>query len=55
MSPNLEKIYEEALGLPDESKVLLVERIVEYLEKHVTPDLERVHLDIVRRRRDEMK
>lgn len=55
MSPNLEKIYEEALGLPDESKALLVERIVEYLETHVPPDLERVHLDIVRRRRDEMK
>ena len=42
-------------SLPDESKAVLAERIVEYLEMHVSPDLERVHLDIVKRRRDEMK
>ncbi len=55
MSQNLDKIYEEALGLPDESKAVLAERIVEYLETHVSPDLERVHLDIVRGRKDEMR
>ncbi|MFH1112638.1 MAG: addiction module protein [Pseudomonadota bacterium] len=55
MSPNLDKIYEEALGLPDESKAVLAERIVEYLETHVAPHLERVHLDTVKRRRDEMR
>lgn len=55
MSPNLDEIYEEALRLPDESKAVLAERIVEYLETHVTTDLERSHLDTVQRRRDEMK
>jgi hypothetical protein len=55
MSPNLDKIYEEALWRLDESKAVLAERIVEYLETHVPPDLERLHRDIVRRRRDEMK
>ncbi|HTY24869.1 MAG TPA: addiction module protein [Desulfomonilaceae bacterium] len=55
MSPNLEKIYEEALGLPDESKAVLAELIVEYLETHVSSDLERLHLDIVRGRKNEMK
>jgi hypothetical protein len=55
MSRNLDKIYEEALGLPDESKAVLAERIVEYLGTHVSSDLERVHLDIVRGRKDEMK
>ncbi len=55
MSSNLDKIYEEALRLPDESKALLAERIVEYLETHMAPDLERVHLDTVKRRRNEMK
>jgi hypothetical protein len=55
MSPNLDKIYEEALGLPNESKAILAERIVEYLETHVSPDLERVHLDVVRRRKGEMR
>ena len=55
MSTSLENIYEEALKLPDESKAVLAERIIEYLETHVDPDLERVHLDIVKRRRDEMR
>ncbi len=55
MSPNLDQIYEEALQLPDESKAVLAERIVEYLETRMSPDLERVHLDTVKRRRDEMK
>jgi hypothetical protein len=55
MSTNLDQIYEEALELSDESKAVLVERIVEYLQTRVPPDLERAHLDTVRRRRDEMK
>ena len=55
MSPNLDQVYEEALKLPDESKAALAERIVEYLETRVPPDLERIHLDNVRRRRDEME
>jgi hypothetical protein len=55
MSANLDQVYEEALKLPDESKAALAERIVEYLEMSVPPDLERVHLDTIRRRRDEMK
>ena len=55
MSPNVDEIYKEALKLPDESKAMLAERLVEYLETHVTADLECLHLDTVRRRRDEMK
>ena len=55
MSTNLDQIYEEALKLSDESKAVLAERIVEYLETRVPADLEQVHLDTVRRRRDEMK
>ena len=55
MTTSLDKIYEEALRLPDESKAILAERIVEYLETNADPDLERLHLDTVRRRRDEMR
>ncbi|MEW6348414.1 MAG: addiction module protein [Thermodesulfobacteriota bacterium] len=55
MSPSLDEIYEDALRLPDESKAILAERIVEYLETHLNPDLERLHLDIVKRRRHEMR
>jgi hypothetical protein len=55
MSPNLDQIYEEALKLPDESKAALAERIVEYLETRMPKGLEDVHLDAVRRRRDEVE
>lgn len=55
MITNIEKVYEEAMRLPDESKALLAERIVNFLETHVSPDIESVHLDIVKQRRGEMR
>jgi hypothetical protein len=55
MATSIDKIYEQAMRLPDESKATLAERIVEYLETHVDPDLERLHLDTVKRRRDEIR
>ena len=45
MSMTAEQIYQEALQLPDESKVSLAERLVEYIESHIDSDLERIHLD----------
>jgi hypothetical protein len=55
VAASIDKIYEHAMELPNESKAILVERIVEYLETHVDPDLERLHLDTVKRRRDEIR
>ena len=51
----LNKVYKEAMSLPDELKAVLSERIVEYLESNVDPSLERLHLETVKRRRDEMR
>ena len=45
----------KALLLPDESKAILAERIVEYLETHTDRELERQHLDTAKRRRDEIR
>jgi hypothetical protein len=55
MVTTLDKIYKEAMNLPDESKVLLAERLVDYLETHASSALERTHLDTVKRRRDETR
>ena len=55
MSVNLDDIYNDDLRLPDESKAQLAERLIEYLATNVDPDLERVHLDTVKRRKEEMK
>ena len=54
MTVGLEKIYEAAMELSDESKAILVERIVEHLGMNVAPDIEQLHLDIVKRRKDEV-
>ena len=54
MRVNLDDIYNAALRLPDESKAQLVDRLVEYLATPVDPDLERVHLDTVKRRKEEV-
>lgn len=55
MSVTVDQIYEEALQLPDESKASLAERLVEYLETNIDHDLERLHLDTAKRRRDEVR
>ena len=49
-----EEIYEEAMTLPNESKALLAERLVAYLETNMEPEVERAHLEVARRRRDEI-
>ncbi len=54
MHLTVDQVYEEALRLPDESKSVLAERLVEYLATHPGKDLERMHLDEVERRRDEI-
>ena len=55
MSLTIDQIYSEALLLPDESKASLAERLVEYLGTHIDGDLERIHLDTAKRRRDEVR
>ncbi len=49
-----DEIYEAAMALSDESKALLAERLVAYLGTNMEPEVERGHLEIVRRRRDEI-
>jgi len=55
MSMTVEQIYEEALRLPDDSKVCLAEQLIEYVESHIDNDLERIHLDTAKKRRDEIR
>jgi len=55
VSHNLDDIYHQAMTLPDESKAQLAERLIEYLATHVDPDLERIHLDTVKKRKEELR
>ena len=55
MPITVDRVYNDALLLPDESKAYLAERLVEYLATHPDGDLERLHLDTAKRRRDELR
>ncbi|MCK4766414.1 MAG: addiction module protein [Candidatus Aminicenantes bacterium] len=55
MSLTVDQIYNEAIQLPDESKVFLTERLVEYLETNIDPNLELLHIETAKRRRDDIR
>ena len=51
MALTVDKVAEDALGLPSTGRALLVERLLASLAGEANPAIERVHLDEVRRRR----
>ena len=53
--PAVDSIYEQVMPLPDESKIVLAERIMDYLAVHISPDIEHLHLEEVQRRSEEIK
>ena len=54
MATSLEQILEEALTLPDESKLELAERLVEIVGGHVPPEVEAQQMAEVQRRIEEV-
>jgi len=55
MEAVIDKAYEEAMSLPDELKAVLAEHIIQYLETNIDPSLEQLHLETVRRRKNEIR
>ena len=55
LSITIDDISNDALRLPDESKIQLAERLIEYLATNVSPDLEAIHLGMVKRRKEELR
>ena len=55
MEAVIDKAYEEAMSLPDELKAVLAEHIIQYLETNIDPSLELLHLETVRRRKNEIR
>ncbi len=55
METTVDKAYKEVMSLPDDLKAVLAERIIEYLETNIDPSLEQLHLENVKRRRNEMR
>ncbi len=54
MALTVEQIYKEALLLPDASKLRLTEQLVQYVGTHIDKELERNHVEIAKRRKNEM-
>ena len=55
MIRSLEEIYEEVQALPNESKIILAEKLVASIEDEIDPLLITDHLEAVKRRRDEIR
>jgi len=55
MPTTFDEVYTQALGLSDDLKESLAQRLVMYIETHVEPDIERSHLDLAKQRRNEIR
>ncbi len=55
MAAALEHILEEALALPDESKLTLAERLIESVNTHIPPEIEARQMAEVQRRVEEVQ
>lgn len=54
MDTGIDRVFRDALELPDESKLSLAEKLIAYVEANIDPELQRDHLETVRRRREEL-
>ena len=55
MDANTQRIYEEALSLPEESKVDLAEKLIENIETNIDPRIAKAHIQEAIKRRDEIR
>jgi hypothetical protein len=55
MPLSFEEICAEAMALSNGAKTSLVEKLVASIEAKISPELERLHLDQAKRRRDEIR
>ena len=55
MPMSIEQILLEAQILPDESKAILAEKLVASIEEKIDPQITKIHLAEVIRRRDEIR
>ena len=55
MATNIERVAEQAMKLPAESRAELAERLVESLDSEDIGRIERLWLDEAKRRRDEVR
>jgi len=52
---SIEEILSEAQILPNESKAILAEKLVASIEERIDPQISKIHLAEVEKRRDEIR
>ncbi len=55
MPMSIEEILSEAQILPNESKAILAEKLVASIEEEIDPQVTKLHLTEVKKRRDEIR
>ena len=55
MQLTIEELSKEALILSNESKALLIDKLVASIDTSIDPEIERIHLECARQRRDEIR
>ncbi len=54
MTPTVQELFNTAIQLPLDMQSLLAEKLIGYVETHIDPALERVHLDLAKQRMAEV-
>jgi hypothetical protein len=55
MAPTVQELFSTAIQLPLDMQSLLAEKLVGNVETHIDPSLEKLHLELAKRRRKEIK
>jgi len=55
MAMTVDELYTAAVMLPNESKAILADKLVKSIENDIDVSLTQTHLEIVRRRRDDIR
>ena len=50
MTPTVQELFNTAIQLPLDMQSLLAEKLIGYVETHIDPALERIHLDLAKQR-----
>jgi hypothetical protein len=54
MPSTVQELFNTAIQLPLDMQSLLAEKLVGHIETHIDPSLEKLHLSLAKRRRDEV-
>lgn len=55
MAITVDELFNEAIHLPIDVQAILAEKLVFNIESHIDPALEKMHVELAKKRRDEVR